>query len=127
MSVAAATAQIDAESKRAADGTGDSGDGSSDVPIGETTPADPKDRTTPAPAVNAPTGYYGKFTLDSVRAIRQVEEILQNVVEHLRTVDGGSVDLTFEINASSPGFDDRVQRVVRENANQLKATAQEFE
>ena len=127
VSVAAATAQIDAESKRAADGTGDSGDGSSDVPIGETTPADPKDRTTPTPAVNAPTGYYGKFTLDSVRAIRQVEEILQNVVEHLRTVDGGSVDLTFEINASSPGFDDRVQRVVRENANQLKATAQEFE
>jgi hypothetical protein len=38
-----------------------------------------------------------------------------------------SVELTLEINAGSSGYDDRVQRVVLENANQLKATAQEFE
>ena len=76
---------------------------------------------------NDPKVYYGKFTLDSVRALRQVEEILLNVVEHLQSTEGGSVDLTFEINATSSGFDDRIQRVVRENANQLRATAQEFE
>jgi len=45
----------------------------------------------------------------------------------LQPTEGGSVDLTFEINATSSGFDDRIQRVVRENAKQLRATAQEFE
>ena len=64
---------------------------------------------------------------DPVRAIRQVEEILQNVVEHLQNAEGGAADLTLEINAASLGFDDRIQRVVRENAAQLNASAQEFE
>ena len=30
-----------------------------------------------------PTAFYVQFDLDSVRAIRQLEEILRNVVEHL--------------------------------------------
>ena len=73
------------------------------------------------------TSFYGQFSLDSVRAIRQVEEILRNVVEHLNAAPGGAVKLTLEINASSTGFDDRVRRVVSENANQLGAKSQEFE
>jgi hypothetical protein len=74
-----------------------------------------------------PGSFYGKFSLDSVRAIRQLEEILHNVVEHLARVDGGSVELTLEVNASSPGFDERIQRIVSENAGQLGAKGQEFE
>ena len=74
-----------------------------------------------------PVGFYGRFSLDSVRAIRQLEDILQNVVEHLSRTNSGSVELTLEINARSVGFDDRVQRVVNENAGQLGATAHEFE
>ena len=127
VSVAAATAQIATESTKVVDGTGGPDDEESGASTGETTSVDPKVPTAPAPTASAPKSYYGKFTLDSVRAIRQVEEILQNVVEHLQTVDGGSVNLTLEINAASSGYDDRLQRVVQENANQLKATAQEFE
>jgi hypothetical protein len=74
-----------------------------------------------------PTSFYGQFSLDSVRAIRQLEDILRNVVEHLSSADGSSVDLTLEINAKSAGFDDRTRRVVSENANQLGAKGQEFE
>jgi predicted AAA+ superfamily ATPase len=74
----------------------------------------------------APT-FYGQFSLDSVRAIRQLEDILNNVVAHLSAAPGSSVDLTLEVNSKSDGFDDRVRRVVSENANQLGAKSQEFE
>ena len=79
------------------------------------------------PAAASATSFYGQFSLDSVRAIRQLEEILRNVVEHLNAAPDGTVKLTLEINASSTGFDDRVRRVVSENANQLGAKSQEFE
>jgi hypothetical protein len=82
---------------------------------------------TTAKVVAHPTSFYGQFSLDSVRAIRQLEDILRNVVEHLSSADGSSVDLTLEINAKSSGFDDRTRRVVSENANQLGAKGQEFE
>jgi hypothetical protein len=35
--------------------------------------------------------------------------------------------LTIEINSESAGFDDRTQRVVKENGAQLGAKSQEFE
>jgi hypothetical protein len=74
-----------------------------------------------------PGSFYGKFSLDAVRAIRQLEDILQNVVEHLSGVEGGNVELTLEVNAKSSGYDDRIQRVVNENAGQLGAAGHEFE
>lgn len=83
--------------------------------------------TSSAVAARLPTSFYGQFSLDSVRAIRQLEEIIRSVVEHLSSADGSSVELTLEINAKSAGYDDRVRRVVSENANQLGAKGQEFE
>jgi hypothetical protein len=74
-----------------------------------------------------PKSFYGRFELDSVRAIRQLEEILRNVVEHLSAASQAEVKLTLEINAASEGFDDRVRRVVNENAGQLGAKSKEFE
>jgi len=85
----------------------------------ETTKVDPK-----SPVA---TSFYGQFSLDSVRAIRQLEAILANVVEHLSAAPGGEVELTLEINAKSDGFDERVRRVVSENGGQLGAKGQEFE
>lgn len=83
--------------------------------------------TRKAEPVASATSFYGQFSLDSVRAIRQLEEILRTVVERLNAAPGGAVKLTLEINASSAGFDDRVRRVVSENATQLGARSQEFE
>jgi hypothetical protein len=74
-----------------------------------------------------PTFFYGLFPLDTVRGIRQLEEILRNVVQHLSDAPDGSVQLTLEVNGSSTGFDDRVRRVVTENSKQLGARSQEFE
>ena len=61
-----------------------------------------------------------------MRAIRQLGEILESVVEHLSKA-GGETKLTIEINSDSAGFDDRTQRVVKENAAQLGVKSQEFE
>jgi hypothetical protein len=80
----------------------------------------------PGPVVVLKSRYYGRFNLDSVRAVRQLGDLLKNVVEHLEN-SGGTVSMTLEINADSPGFDDRIQRVVKENATQLGAETQEFE
>lgn len=74
-----------------------------------------------------PRNFYGRFSLDSVRAIRQLEEILRNVVEHLSAAPEGEIDLTLEINARSDGYDERVRRIVSENAVQLGARSEEFE
>jgi hypothetical protein len=74
-----------------------------------------------------PKYFYGVFPLDTVRGIRQLEEILRNVVQHLSDAPDGSVQLTLEVNGSSSGFDERVRRVVTENAKQLGARSQEFE
>jgi len=123
-----ATEQLEAESKPPEVGDGDkptkggktSGGGTGGGP-------DEVDVVTVPKVVNYPTSFYGQFSLDSVRAIRQLEEILRNVVEHLSSADGSAVELTLEINAKSTGFDDRVRRTVSENANQLGAKGQEFE
>jgi len=85
------------------------------------------DPVSPGGGASLPTSFYGKFNLDSVRAIRQLEAILQNVVEHLMRTGKASIDLTLEVNATSAGFDEHVQRTVKENASQLGAKGQEFE
>ncbi len=71
--------------------------------------------------------FYAQFQLDPVRAIRQLDDLITNVVQHLSNAPAGDVALTLEINATSEGFDDRVRRVVGENASQLGAQACEFE
>jgi hypothetical protein len=85
------------------------------------------DVSVPTPGAADPTYFYGVFPLDTVRGIRQLEEILRNVVQHLSEAPDGSVQLTLEVNGSSSGFDERTRRVVSENANQLGARSQEFE
>jgi len=75
----------------------------------------------------APTRFYARFELDPVRAIRQLEDVLPNVVDHLASAPGGEVTITLEINATSDGYDDRIRRVVGENASNLGAQSSEFE
>lgn len=76
---------------------------------------------------SAKTRYYGRVELDSVRAIRDVQSILENIVSHLEKVEGGGVSLMLEVQGSSDAFDDRTQRVVKENASQLGFIASDFE
>ena len=68
--------------------------------------------------------FYARFDLDPVRGIRQLEEILTNVSNHL----GENVRITIELEADSvEGFDDKTRRIATENAKQLGAGSVEFE
>ena len=71
-----------------------------------------------------PTRFYAIFNLDPVRGIRQIDDILTNVTNHL----GKNVTLTLEIRAENPeGFDDHNRRTVEENTDQLGANDFNFE
>jgi hypothetical protein len=94
---------------------------------GVTPPITPPPPPPPVPTKTGPTRYYARFNLSGARSIKQLEDVLQSVADHLAKADGAEVTLTLELNASSKGFDDHTVRVVRENAGQLGAKANEFE
>ena len=71
--------------------------------------------------------YYAQFTLDPVRAIGQLDDILTNMVNHLNKASDANIEISLEINATSEGFDERVRRIVKENGGQLGAKGNEFE
>ena len=78
------------------------------------------------PATQQPTRFYGRKELDTVRAIRDLGTILEEVTKHLDGT-GKEVTITVEINARSDGYDTRTQRIVKENATQLGFDSHEFE
>ena len=68
--------------------------------------------------------FYAKFNLDRVRGVKEVGDILENIVHHL----DGETELTLEIESKNPaGYSDDVQRTVKENAATLKAEIADFE
>jgi len=71
-----------------------------------------------------PTDFYAVFNLDTIRAIRQLGEILEHVVQHL----GVTTELTLELRSRLPdGFDDATVRTVLENSTNLNAHQSNFE
>lgn len=76
---------------------------------------------------STPTRFYVRRELDSVRAIRDLQVILENITGHLGRVDKADIGLIVEVEATSHGFDDQVRRTVSENAAQLGFETYEFE
>lgn len=70
------------------------------------------------------TSFYAQFSLDPVRAIKQLGEILQHVTAHL----GPDVELHLEIRSTnSSGYTDTTRRTVSENVQNLGGQGAEFE
>lgn len=70
------------------------------------------------------TQLYAQFDLDTVRGIKQLGEILEQVTARL----GAGVELHLEVRAeNTDGFGDATQRIVSENANNAGALGVEFE
>src|ERR1019366_7406265 len=57
---------------------------------GSSTPSTPSPGSATGPE---PTRFYGQFSLDGVRAIRQLEEILDNIVTHLNGAPDATISL----------------------------------
>ena len=81
-----------------------------------------------AGAASAKKQFYGSIDLDSIQAKRQFADVVDEVVQQFTSRPGVKVRIAVEIQAESPtGFNDGLQRAVKENCNVLKFKSAEFE
>ncbi|KPV39926.1 hypothetical protein AN478_06940 [Thiohalorhabdus denitrificans] len=74
------------------------------------------------------TQFYGTVHLDPVMAKMNFSNIMDEVVEHFSAQAGVEVKISVEVQArSKSGFDEQIQRVVKENSNSLGFSFSEFE
>ena len=72
--------------------------------------------------------FYGSIDLDPILAKKQFADLVDEVVQQFTLRPDVRVKIAIEIQAESPsGFDDGLQRVVKENCNVLKFKNAEFE
>ena len=134
---ATACAYAEAEKRaREAAQSSSSGSGSQAYPpevIGNTPGAEDSARggaafVPPASAASPSMHFFGTIDLDPVLAKKQFADIIDEVVLNFTARPGVKVRVSFEIEAESPaGFDDALQRVVRENCGVLKFKNAEFD
>ena len=76
--------------------------------------------TPPEPGPSLPKSFRGSVSLSTDTPARDFTRIMENVVEHLTSVEGANVSLTLEISAEVPsGIDNGKRRTLTENANNL--------
>jgi len=79
-------------------------------------------------APSAKKQFYASIDLDPILAKRQFADLVDEVVQQFTLRPGVKVRIAVEIQAESPtGFDDGLQRAVKENCNVLKFKSAEFE
>lgn len=72
--------------------------------------------------------FYGSIELDPFLAKKQFADLVDDVVQHFTMRTGVKVKIAIEIQAeSTTGFDDDLQRAVKENCNVLRFKNAEFE
>lgn len=72
--------------------------------------------------------FHGTVELSSLRLIDHVQQIADEVVQHLTSLKNAKVKVTLEIEAEEEeGIPDNVIRAVSENCKTLKFTSQGFE
>jgi hypothetical protein len=72
--------------------------------------------------------FYGSIELDPIVAKRQFADLVDEVVLQFTSRPGVQVKIAIEIQAESPtGFDEALQRAVKENCNVLRFKNAEFE
>uniref|UniRef100_UPI0026198E16 hypothetical protein n=1 Tax=uncultured Halomonas sp. TaxID=173971 RepID=UPI0026198E16 len=90
------------------------------------------DGATPTPSPASPsvakTQFYGTVTLDPVKAKLDFANVVDEIVEQFTLRTGVEVKISVEIEATShDGFDEALQRTIKENCNVLKFSSSEFE
>jgi hypothetical protein len=72
--------------------------------------------------------FYGSIELDAIQAKKQFADLVDEVVLQFTSRPGVKVRIAIEVQAeSATGFDDGLQRAVKENCNVLKFKSAEFE
>ena len=85
--------------------------------------------TAPAPTQAAKfKRFYGTVNLDPIRAGRDAQQVIAEIVQHLTGLPGADVEVTMEIQAKvSDGVPEDIVRIVTENCQTLRFTSQGFE
>ena len=74
------------------------------------------------------TQFYGTVDLDPVKAKLEFATLVDEIVEQFTLRTGVQVKISMEIEASSAaGFDENLQRTIKENCNVLRFSSAEFE
>ena len=82
----------------------------------------------PSPTVSAKKRFYGTVNLDPVKAKMDFATIMDEVVQQFTSKLGVDVKISVEIEATcGDGFNESMQRTVRENCNVLGFNSPEFE
>jgi uncharacterized protein len=98
-----------------------------DPPITDPPITDPPITDPPLPSIQK-TRFYGTVDLDSVKATMDFSTIVQEVVQNFTVLNGSSVKISIEIEATNEnGFDDNIQRAVQENCGMLNFKSAEFD
>lgn len=123
-------AEYEASVKAAEAANSQVGDGTLPV-INPKSPAQPSGSNTPT-ATQSPGStkkrFYGITALDPILAKKQFADVVDEVVQQFTTKVGSEVKITVEVQAQLPtGFDESVQRAVRENCKTLKFSSFDFE
>lgn len=81
------------------------------------------------PQTNPKRSFYGTVELDPIKAKMDFMEIMNEVVDQFSSKLGVDVEISVEIRAKTTGsgFDEGLQRTIKENCNSLKFDASEFE
>lgn len=83
--------------------------------------------TTPTRKPSVKKRFYGTVNLDPVKAKLEFATIMDEVVQAFTSRPDARVSVSFEIQAESQvGFDETIQRTVKENCNVLKFNSAEF-
>lgn len=74
-----------------------------------------------------PTHFHGRIEIPPNRPLPQCQSIIDNVVQHLVGTHGAKVELKLIVSAEhADGFNDAVQRTVKENCSTMKFEISEF-
>ena len=74
------------------------------------------------------TRFYMSAKLDNTRIIRAVQRLVDEIVKHLSSIEGATVEMHLDVNVSVPeGFSTQVVRTVDENSRTLNVDTYWFE
>ena len=82
----------------------------------------------PKPALNKNKRFFMSADLDTTRINRDVQKYVEEVIQHLTSVDGTKVKVSLEVEAeSAEGFPHQIVRTISENCQTLRARDSGFE
>lgn len=82
----------------------------------------------PTSAPAAKTQFYGTVELEPISASIQFSDIMAEIIENFTSQYDVEVEISLDIRArKASGFDEKLQRVIKENSNMLKFSAAEFD